>query len=82
MMMDEVGRGLAQPRAADYWQNCPDKTRALSKRKQETKKKTAKADARQQKPLHPENAPQESGHRYPSTAQNRKRICQSRQQTG
>ena len=44
-------------------------------------RKTAMADAPQQKPLHPENAPQEFGHRYRSTVQIRKRICQSRQQT-
>ena len=40
------------------------------------------ADARKQKPLHPENAPQEFGHRYRSTVPIRKRICQSAQQTG
>ena len=43
-------------------------------------RKTAMADAREQQPLHPENAPQEFGHRYRSTFQIRKRICQSAQQ--
>ena len=40
------------------------------------------ADARKQKPLHPENAPQELRSFTGSTVQIRKRICQSCQQTG